>query len=60
MKDYEIIVRYEREGKVYYDEWFLRRDFEAKAIEDVKKEWHELNDHRFSKAKIAKFFIMVE
>lgn len=60
MKTYKILVEYNRGGKIWRDAWFHTGDNEQKAIANVKKEWHALNDPLFLEAKDAEFFIKVD
>ena len=57
MVEREIVVRYEREGSIYYDRYYYIRISADEAMEDVKRDWHMDNDHLFPEAVNAKFFV---
>ena len=60
MKTYKIIVEYFRGDKRNYDIWYQTVESEQTAIDNVKEQWHALNDHVFPDAKDAQFFIKVD
>jgi len=57
---HEVIVRYVREGQVFFEPWCHLGDTDIEALNIIKTKWHKLNDHLFFEAKNAKFFMMVE
>lgn len=58
-QQYEIIVRYERGGDIYYDRYYYVRITQTEAIEAVKRDWHRDNDHLFPGAVRSKFYMEV-
>lgn len=57
VKTHEIIVKYYRDGGVYYDEHYYHGDRQEDALKRVKKDWHERNDNLFPGAVNAEFFV---
>jgi hypothetical protein len=57
MKEYKIIVKYDREGKKICEPWFIRAENGDDAIKLIENRFHELNDHLFVGAKDATFSI---
>lgn len=59
VREYQIIVKYYREGNIYHDEHYYRGVSQDDALNSVKRDWHKRNDRLFVCAVDAEFYIKV-